>query len=112
MPTSVQLNTRISPHIKQQGDAVFSRAGLSSSDVVRGVWAYAATHQEVPDFLKERVEESIMHHEAIRQGAGIARRLGESMGYHVVDDPLPHEVTRVNMYDAIIDDMEKEHVEA
>jgi hypothetical protein len=37
MPTSVQLNTRISPHIKQQGDAVFSRAGLSSSDVVRGV---------------------------------------------------------------------------
>ena len=112
MPTSVQLNTRISPHIKQQGDAVFSRAGLSSSDVVRGVWAYAATHQEVPDFLKERVEESSMRHEAIRQGAGIARRLGESMGYRVVDGLPPREVTRTDMYDSIIEKMGRDHVEA
>ncbi len=46
-----QLNTRVPADLKRGGDAVFSRAGLSPSDVVRGVWRYAVETQSVPDFL-------------------------------------------------------------
>lgn len=112
MLPSVQLNTRISPRIKEQGDAVFSRAGLSSSDVVRGVWKYAATHQDIPDFLKERADQSDVRAQAIRHGAGLARRLGGSMGYCVLDEvPIGGQV-RDDMYDSIMAAMDKNHVEA
>ena len=49
--TMVQLNTRVPADLKRGGDAVFARAGLSVSDVVRGVWRYAVETQSVPDFL-------------------------------------------------------------
>lgn len=46
-----QLNTRVPADLKRGGDAVFARAGLSPSDVVRGVWRYAVETQSVPEFL-------------------------------------------------------------
>lgn len=46
-----QLNTRVPADLKRGGDAVFARAGLSTSDVVRGVWLYAVETQSVPSFL-------------------------------------------------------------
>ena len=49
--TMVQLNTRVPADLKRGGDAVFARAGLSVSDVVRGVWRYAVETQTVPEFL-------------------------------------------------------------
>ena len=54
MATAVQLNTRIDAALKQSGDAVFSRNGYSSSEVVRAVWRYAAEHQAVPPFMEKR----------------------------------------------------------
>lgn len=64
-----QLNTRIPADLKRGGDAVFSRAGLSPSDVVRGVWRYAVETQSVPDFLLND-ERSISAPED--DGAGLA----------------------------------------
>ena len=49
MPATVQLNTRIDPELKRSGDAVFARAGLTPSEVVRAVWAHAARTQSVPE---------------------------------------------------------------
>ena len=49
--TMMQLNTRVPADLKRGGDAVFARAGLSVSDVVRGVWRYAVETQTVPEFL-------------------------------------------------------------
>ncbi len=51
-----QLNTRVPADLKRGGDAVFARAGLSASDVVRGVWLYAVETQSVPSFLVKEKE--------------------------------------------------------
>lgn len=48
-----QLNTRVPADLKRGGDAVFSRYGLSASEVVRGVWRFAVENQSVPEFLLE-----------------------------------------------------------
>ena len=43
-----QMNTRIDAELKQRGDAVFSKLGLTPSEVVRAVWEYADEHGDAP----------------------------------------------------------------
>ena len=107
MPSTVQLNIRIDPGLKARGDAVFARAGLTPSEVVRGVWEYAARTQEVPDCVRAQVNEGQETRlKTIREGYGIARRIAEEMGIHLADTPLDFEVLRDEMYDEMLDEME------
>ncbi|MDO4797509.1 MAG: type II toxin-antitoxin system RelB/DinJ family antitoxin [Coriobacteriales bacterium] len=114
MATTVQLNTRISPQLKQQGDVVFANAGLTSSEVVRAVWTYAATHNAIPDCLveKSQEEEAGRRLQAIRDGAGIAHRLAVSLGYEAIDSRPSYQYMRDDMYDERITHMELNHAEA
>lgn len=100
MAAMVQLNTRINPEVKRQGDAVFARAGLSSSEVVRAVWSYAAETQTVPDILlpgatKERSDLI----RSIREGSGIVRTKAETMGIHLGDAPYDFDSLHDELYD-------------
>ena len=100
MATAVQLNTRIDAALKQSGDAVFSRNGYSSSEVVRAVWRYAAEHQAVPPFMEKRdVRGECPSSAASRAAAGA----GPS------NQPLPEkdrERLRDDMYDCMLEEME------
>lgn len=105
MPSTVQLNTRIDPSLKARGDAVFARAGLSSSEVVRAVWESAARTQKVPDCVRSSKNAHGAHIKAIRDGAGIARRMAEELGVHIPQDLPDYNTLRDEAYDELIDEM-------
>ncbi len=51
MAGAVQMNVRIDPALKQRGDAIFQKQGITPSQAVRCLWEYAAEHGSVPDFM-------------------------------------------------------------
>ena len=106
MPATVQLNTRIDPGLKARGDAVFARAGLTSSEVVRAVWEYAARTQTVPEcVLERRDKEREAHLDAVEEGFGIGRRIAGQMGIHLANEPMDYKALRDEMYDEMLDEM-------
>ena len=106
MASTVQLNTRIDPTLKERGDAVFAREGLTSSEVVRAVWEYAARTQTVPECVLERKdEEREARLKAIQEGFGLARRYAEEMGIHLSNEPIDFKALRDEMYDDMLDEM-------
>ena len=54
--TTLQINTRLDADLKRGGDAVFSRYGLGTSEVIRALWKYVVDHQALPTFLERRQE--------------------------------------------------------
>ena len=106
MAATVQLNTRIDPVLKARGDAVFAREGLTSSEVVRKVWEYAANNQQVPEWLLERRDdEREARLQAIEEGAGMIRRMAEEMSIHLSDEPIDYKALRDEMYDEMLEEM-------
>lgn len=108
MSSTVQLNTRIDADLKREGDVVFRRAGLTPSEVVRGVWSYAAKHQDVPAFLKP--EESDDHEAWTRlvdEGAGLALKLarGEASLPSMASNDLARDDNGNGWYGQAEDDM-------
>ncbi|MCL2632307.1 MAG: type II toxin-antitoxin system RelB/DinJ family antitoxin [Coriobacteriia bacterium] len=51
------INVRINQSLKQQGDAVFERQGITISEIVRALYQYAASEQRLPDFIQGAEEE-------------------------------------------------------
>ncbi len=51
MAGAVQMNVRIDPALKQRGDAIFQKQGMTPSQAVRCLWEYAAEHGSVPEFM-------------------------------------------------------------
>ena len=110
MPSTVQLNPRIDPGLKARGDAVFARAGLTSSEVVRAVWEAAARTQELPDCVRAATEAGrSAHSDAIKEGAGLARQMAEELGVHISTVPPDYHALRDEAYDALIDEMKARH---
>jgi len=109
MPATVQLNTRIDPGLKARGDAVFARAGFSSSEVVRAVWETAARMQKVPDCVLASKDTKATHIEAIREGAGLARRMAQDLGLHIPHVLPDYRMLRDEAYDDLIDEMAAHH---
>jgi RHH-type rel operon transcriptional repressor/antitoxin RelB len=113
MPATVQLNTRIDPELKRRGDAVFARAGLTPSEVVRAVWQEAADTQRVPECVmrtREEDPERARRRQAIQEGAECVRAHMKSLGIRPSYTPLDYEQLRDEMYDAMIERMEARHV--
>ena len=109
MPSTVQLNTRIDPSLKARGDAVFARAGLRSSEVVRAVWESAARTQKVPDCVLSTNSAQGDRIKAIKDGAGLARRMAEEQGVHIPETLPDYKALRDEAYDALIEQMETQH---
>ena len=112
MASTVQLNTRIDPEVKRQGDAVFARAQLSSSEVVRALWQVAAESQQVPECILQMVApDKGGRLEAIERGAGVAIRVSEELGarFEKPCAPLDYDALCDGMYDEMIEHMEATH---
>ena len=108
MAATVQLNTRIDPTLKERGDAVFARAGLTSSEVVRAVWEYAANTQTVPEcVLERRDKDREAHLKAIEEGAGMLRRMAEEMGIHLSDEPIDVKALKDEFFDEYYEEMKR-----
>ena len=67
---NTQMNTRISVELKSQGDAVFARLGLSSSQAVRKFYEFAASCAAEP----EKLERAIMDEREKEQNADERQR--------------------------------------
>lgn len=109
MGATVQLNTRISPELKRRGDAVFAREGLTSSEVVRAVWEYAATRQEVPECVRKgdaSAQEQRLR--AVRDGAGIARKVAMGLGVKLASATVDYEALRDEMYDEMLRNIDEQ----
>lgn len=110
-----QLNARISKQLKQRGDEVFAREGLSASQVVRAVWGYAAQHQEVPEFMQQDSAdaEKKRHKEKqdlINQYAGFLRQYNGNVYDNLHNNSLKsdnvlldYKALRDSVYDEIAD---------
>lgn len=61
---SVQMNIRIGGQLKQAGDDVLSRLGLTPSAAVRGLWEFLVAHQESPEAIRAVVEPASMQSES------------------------------------------------
>lgn len=114
MATMTQLNTRMDSELKRRGDAVFSRAGLTSSEVVRAVWRTAADTQQVPECVcgaqgpdKER-ERGIR---AVREASHLFETFCKenSLPYPATRTGADHELLCDELYDALSMEMESRH---
>lgn len=111
---AIQLNTRIDRTLKQGGDAVFARCGLKASDVVRAVWKYAADHQVPPDCVlddkREGCDEAARKLKLAEEGCGLAARMAAGRFGHdvaVLPDERPWSEVRDEMYDDVLDEMDR-----
>ena len=55
--TTCQMNVRMDANLKEAGDKVFEKLGLSPSQVVRAVWEYAVRHGDVPGLVERALQE-------------------------------------------------------
>lgn len=55
MPQAVQVNTRMSHDLKQQGEAAFAAAGITSSEAIRMLYQFASDHRHQPELLIQRL---------------------------------------------------------
>jgi antitoxin component of RelBE/YafQ-DinJ toxin-antitoxin module len=60
-----QMNVCIDADLKAAGDRVLCQMGLTPSDIVRGVWLYAASHDETPAVVRDAISEGIGEPERI-----------------------------------------------
>lgn len=69
------INVRLPLDLKQRGDAVLRRTGLSASNLVRETYRYIAEAQQVPDYVSQDAngpeQLAIRRREALNKIAGI-----------------------------------------
>ena len=110
MPATVQLNTRIDPELKRSGDAVFARAGLTPSEVVRAVWAHAARTQSVPECVLDETgaaaDEASRKVAAIHAGSRVAFDCAASLGFSLAGTNAPYEQLRDEMYSDMMEQID------
>lgn len=115
MEATVQMNTRLSRSLKEQGDAVLARKGFTPSQAVRALWSYACNHQDVPPFMAETQadassEEKLRKLALIEKNVGLAITVAQQCGYkgptrNLLGGKTWREI-RDEMYDEMLDEME------
>lgn len=73
MGAEATLNVRLNRELKQRGDAILSKEGLTPSKAVRSLYSFMEDHQTVPDCLKDHSEELDVYE---RRRQGIKRLVG------------------------------------
>lgn len=49
--TTATINVRLSPTLKERGDSVLRKNGISTTQAIRALWGVMARTHEVPDFV-------------------------------------------------------------
>ena len=116
MSSSVQLNTCIDPALKQSGDAVFSRFGISPSEAVCALWRHVAQMQTLPDFISQQsggqTSADLDSSALAQQSCGLALKLAQeqsSVDFSALDSnaPVCWEEEKGAMYDELLDKQEQ-----
>lgn len=85
MPQATQVNTRMSSDLKQQAEAAFAAAGLTSSQAIRMLYRFASEHRHQPELIAQQLailddeDERAMREKRERGLAAIKR--GHSLFY-------------------------------
>lgn len=112
-----QLNVRIPTELKEQGDAMLERAGISSTEAIRMLWQYAADHIHEPDALTKLFKrpvaaeanaadgESVYDNERMLQGLGFAEEAFRKMGISpkVNENAPSYKQLRDEYYESLIE---------
>ncbi len=74
MLADATLNIRLNKDLKQRGDAVLAREGISTTHAVRMLYQYLAQNQEVPAWVKGSDTEAVyeLRRKRMRELVGIA----------------------------------------
>lgn len=113
----VQMNVRIDSALKQQGDKIFQRQGLTPSQAVRRMWEYVVEHNRIPDFMcdtqADAREAAKQHKLALaKTGAGLATRLAYPNPSARPEGPSIDEIVNVcRSMDDVYDDMHENMLE-
>ena len=51
-PKTAQMNFRLDPEVKKQGDAALAAAGYTPSEAARGLWEVAASGRYRPELIR------------------------------------------------------------
>lgn len=51
-PAQVTINVRINGTLKERGDSVLRKNGVSTTQAIRGLWEQLAQTHQLPDFLQ------------------------------------------------------------
>lgn len=100
--TTLQINTRLDADLKRGGDAVFSRYGLGTSEVIRALWKYVVDHQALPTFLERRQEAAGWADDGCGMAVAMARGLS---GHATSKDDATRDATLDAEKDALYDDL-------
>lgn len=97
--STVQMNLRIDPTLKREGDEALAQAGYTPTQAVRALWDFAARHRNRPSEIREALsfgeanpseeeldEEVKRKLEIVEYGANIGRNFLKSMG--LTDDQI------------------------
>lgn len=112
-----QLNVRIPTELKEQGDAAFSNAGISSTEAIRMLWQFAADHIHEPQALTRLFERNaatetrtaeakdIYDDERMLQGLQFAKDAYEKMGISpkVNENAPSYKQLRDEYYESLIE---------
>lgn len=113
-----QLNVRIPTELKEQGDAMLERAGISSTEAIRMLWQYAADHIHEPDALTKlfkrpvaeeenavEAKKDFCNDERMLQGLGFAEEAFRKMGISpkVNENAPSYKQLRNEYYESLIE---------
>lgn len=74
MAATATLNIRLPEDLKRHGGQVLDRAGVSTSDAVRGLYEYMDREQKVPDFIQPVAQDTVAaKRQALRALAGAVK---------------------------------------
>ena len=86
---TAQINARISPELKSQGDAALAAAGITPTQAVRALWELAAQHAEEPEAIEQALFPARAGQTATQAAKERARRLAAAQrGPHIVEEAL------------------------
>ncbi len=103
MVATAQLNVRLEQSLKQSGDAVLARHGVSPSEAVRGLWHFMAANQQLPAILDER---DLGREETAPPAAGLALEVAKrECGFMERPDGKWEAMTQTEREDWLADEM-------
>ena len=116
MARMTQMNVRVDAQLKDAVDDVLARLGMTSSQAVRILWEYIATHEAMPQLDTGAIaaaDEEDGIPQTVLEGAGMYSKFLQNLG---IENPAPidyannREELRNQMYEEKWEDYERNHI--
>ena len=108
--STAQLNVRIDENLKEAGDRVLERFGVSAVQIIRSTWQYMADHQKIPAFVQSAApatpDEAA---DNAQMGAGMALRLAQEAGIRAEFESMTYAELRESAFEEMLLEQEERH---